>query len=123
MLLHNVINRGVGRCAIMILKYKALTSVGTLILLFLGREQLLKENLVDNGPGDRAGEVINCDSRSEIARTEDGTCNDTDNGLMGAVGTSLGRNVKKESVVKDPSTLMMPNPIEVSRELFKRKET
>jgi hypothetical protein len=105
----------------MMLKYYAATAAATLALMVAGREVLMRENLIDNGLGLRAGESVSCDARSKFARTEDGTCNDQALPLMGAANVPLGRNVKAEAVVKpDRVNVLNPNPIAVSRELLGR---
>lgn len=108
----------------MFIKYKAATTAGTLLLLVFGRDAFFENNLFDNGWGVRTYDVVDCNERTQSARTEDGTCNDADQPLMGAANVPFGRNVKKEAIYRESEekTLYEPNPIDVSRSLMRREK-
>src|SRR5205807_5071585 len=57
------------------------------------------------------------------ARTLDGTYNDLEEPLMGALGSRFGRNVPLADAVPDPDHLLLdPSPRRISLELMTRKE-
>lgn len=56
------------------------------------------------------------------ARTADGSWNNPENPKEGAAGTRFGRNVQPSSTVVDPTTLLDPNPREISRVLLTRDQ-
>jgi hypothetical protein len=61
------------------------------------------------------------DTRYRTARTLDGTYNDTEQPLMGSVGSRFGRNVPLERTQPEqPPRLLEPNPRRVSLELMTR---
>ncbi|MBC9250098.1 peroxidase [Pseudomonas alcaligenes] len=110
--------------------WPSLTKLGTLgiyaalITLAIERDVLFKENLfdVDNLPA--ANATITCDARSQVARTEDGTCNILSNPAEGSVYRRFGRNVNPAVTQgeTEADTLLSPNPREVSNVLMARGE-
>lgn len=96
--------------------------LGMLVLLGL-RFRLRAQNLYDSGRGPLdvppAGDEWHADHLT--ARTIDGTYNDLEEPLMGALGSRFGRNVPLEHAYPDPDDrLLEPNPRQVSRELLTR---
>jgi len=65
-----------------------------------------------------------CAGDAETVRTLDGTCNDLVRPFMGARGARFGRNILplQPAAFPDPTTMLSPNPREVSRQLFARDE-
>jgi hypothetical protein len=62
-------------------------------------------------------------TRHITARTADGTFNDLSRPEMGSAGTRFGRNIPLSQTYPEPeSTLLLPNPRTVSRELLTRRE-
>src|SRR5215469_12917242 len=59
-------------------------------------------------------------ARNLTARTADGTYNDLDHPIMGAVGTRFGRNIPLNHAYPNESTILTPNPRTVSVELLTR---
>lgn len=55
-------------------------------------------------------------------RSVDGSFNDLENPDMGRAGARFGRNFPLDQCIPDPSTLLEPNPREVSRKLMVRRE-
>src|SRR3989338_6074854 len=108
--------------------WPALTKLGTLgvfaglLALSMEREALLKNNLFDVDDYPRANRDIVCDARSLTARTEDGTCNILANPAEGSVYRRFGRNVNPAVTQGETSTLLSPNPREVSNSLMAREE-
>lgn len=95
-----------------------------LITLGIQREQLLKNNLFDLENYAALNSKIVCDARSQTARTEDGTCNILSNPAEGSVFTRFGRNVNPAYIKgeTEATTLLSPNPREVSNVLMARGE-
>ena len=92
------------------------------MLVLIGLRNVLREkNLVDTGRGPLDKPDISDHPNYLTARTLDGTFNNLDDPLMGALNSRFGRNVPLEFTVreKDPMT---PNPRTISRELLTRKE-
>ena len=108
--------------------WPALTKLGTLgivaglLTLAAEREELLKNNLFDleNYAGYNA--QINCDERSKAARTEDGTCNILSNPAEGSALMRFGRNVNPAYTQGETTTLLTPNPRDVSNSLLARDQ-
>ncbi|MBD9424354.1 peroxidase [Pseudomonas sp. PDM15] len=107
-----------------LVKFGTLGIYAGLITLALERDVLFKENLfdVDNLPA--ANATITCDARSQVARTEDGTCNILANPAEGSVYRRFGRNVNPNVThgETESDTLLSPNPREVSNVLMARGE-
>ncbi|WP_394559006.1 peroxidase family protein [Aquipseudomonas alcaligenes] len=107
-----------------LVKFGTLGIYAALISLALERDVLFKENLfdVDNLPA--ANAKITCDARSQVARTEDGTCNILANPAEGSVYRRFGRNVNPAVThgETESDTLLSPNPREVSNVLMARGE-
>jgi hypothetical protein len=94
--------------------------IAMLVLIGL-RNILRKKNLYDTGRGPLDRPDVNDHPRYLTARTLDGTFNNLDDPLMGALGSRFGRNVPLEFTVREKDPLD-PNPRLVSRELLTRKE-
>ncbi|PYC25709.1 peroxidase [Aquipseudomonas alcaligenes] len=107
-----------------LVKFGTLGIYAGLITLALERDVLFKNNLfdVDNLPAANAS--ITCDARSQVARTEDGTCNILANPAEGSVYRRFGRNVDPSVThgETEADTLLSPNPREVSNVLMARGE-
>lgn len=107
-----------------LVKFGTLGIYAGLITLALERDVLFKNNLfdVDNLPAANAS--ISCDARSQVARTEDGTCNILSNPAEGSVYRRFGRNVDPSVThgETEADTLLTPNPREVSNVLMARDE-
>ena len=105
-----------------LVKFGTLGIYAGLITLALERDVLFKNNLfdVDNLPAANAS--ITCDARSQVARTEDGTCNILSNPAEGSVYRRFGRNVDPSVTHGETDTLLSPNPREVSNVLMARGE-
>jgi hypothetical protein len=89
------------------------------------RDRLRARNLYDSGRGplDRPPADDLDHERHLTARTLDGTYNDLDEPLMGALGSRFGRNVPLDRVTPEPEErLLSPNPRTVSLELMTRRE-
>ena len=104
--------------------YKLPWPLGLLEVLGL-RFRLRAKNLYDSGRGvldvPPAGDEWHVDHLT--ARTVDGTYNDLQEPLMGALGSRFGRNVPRDHTYPDPDDrLLDPNPRRVSLELLTRKE-
>lgn len=88
------------------------------------REHLNNNNLYDSYkqlPKELDGKIVECNERSKIARTDNGTCNNLSEPVMGAKGVAFGRNVPLDEVVKkDQENLFFPNPIDISQNLLER---
>jgi len=98
--------------------------LGLLVVLGL-RFRLRAKNLYDSGRGPLdlppAGDEWHADHLT--ARTIDGTYNDLQEPLMGALGSRFGRNVPLDHAYPDPDDrLLEPNPRRVSLELLTRDE-
>jgi hypothetical protein len=92
--------------------------VATLVGL---RHRLRQENLFDRGEGrpPLPGEPGEWARR----RSVDGTFNDLADPLMGSAHSRFGRNVPLEHTHAEPaSTILVPDPLQVSEELLERKE-
>ncbi len=63
---------------------------------------------------------IKCPFSSELYRTHDGTCNTPNNPHAGKVGTRFARMGPYNLSTPETTTLMTPNPIDVSRKLLHR---
>jgi hypothetical protein len=97
--------------------------LGMLVLVGL-RFRLRARNLYDSGRGplDRPPADDFEHVRHLTARTLDGTYNDLDEPLMGALGSRFGRNVPLDRVAREPEPqLLEPNPRRVSLELLTRE--
>ncbi|MGZ4353358.1 MAG: peroxidase family protein [Gaiellaceae bacterium] len=89
------------------------------------RDRLRYRNLHDSGRGplDRPPADDFDHAHHLTARTLDGTYNDLDDPLMGALGSRFGRNVPLDEVVREPEdALLEPSPRTVSLELLTRDE-
>jgi hypothetical protein len=98
--------------------------LGLLVVLGL-RFRLRAKNLYDSGRGPLdlppAGDEWHADHLT--ARTIDGTYNDLQDPLMGALGSRFGRNVPLDHAYPDPDDrLLEPNPRRVSLELLTRDQ-
>lgn len=108
--------------------WPALTKLGTLgvmaglIVLAVERQELFENNLFDLENYGPYNADIQCDERSLTARTEDGTCNILSNPAEGSVYRRFGRNVDPAAGQGETSTLLSPNPREVSNQLMARQE-
>ncbi len=110
--------------------WPALTKFGTLgvvagLLTLAGeRSDLLKNNMFDLEDYTRLNAGITCDARSLGARTEDGTCNILSNPAEGSVYNRFGRNVNPTYTQgeTEATTLLYPNPREISNKLLARGE-
>src|SRR5690606_6192746 len=107
-----------------LVKFGTLGIYAGLITLALERDVLFKNNLfdVDNLPAANADIV--CDARSQVARTEHGTCNILANPAEGSVYRRSGRNVAPSVThgETEADSLLSPNPREVSNVLMARDE-
>jgi hypothetical protein len=98
--------------------------LGLLVVLGL-RFRLRAKNLYDSGRGTLdvppPGDEWHADHLT--ARTIDGTYNDLEEPLMGALGSRFGRNVPLDHAYPDPDDrLLEPDPRRVSLELLTRDE-
>ena len=98
--------------------------LGLLVVLGI-RFRLRAKNLYDSGRGPLdlppAGDEWHADHLT--ARTIDGTYNDLQDPLMGALGSRFGRNVPPDHAYPDPDDrLLEPNPRRVSLELLTRDQ-
>lgn len=84
------------------------------------REHLMSHNMIDTHVTYPANVV--CGPETMFARTIDGTCNDLNQTMMGAKGMRLGRNVSLADGHSVEEEILVPNPRQISRELFTRKE-
>jgi hypothetical protein len=85
------------------------------------RERLRHANLFDTGVPENGAPPF--DPRYRAARTLDGTHNDLERPMMGAMNTRFGRNVPPEDTFpEEPPRLLEPSPRAVSRELMTREE-
>src|SRR4051794_40382632 len=87
------------------------------------RFRLRASNLYDSGRGplDRPPTDGDAHAHHLTARTLDGTYNDLDEPLMGALGSRFGRNVPLDRVAAEPpERLLEPSPRRVSLELLTR---
>jgi hypothetical protein len=94
-----------------------------LVRIFRIRDRLRKENLHDTSHVASPAPVPPPDPGvpHQDVRTIDGTFNDLDNPMMGAVHTRFGRNVPLEHTIPDQEPgLMTPSPRLVSNELLRR---
>jgi hypothetical protein len=92
------------------------------MLVLIGLRNVLREkNLYDTGRGPLDKPDVDDHPRYMTARTLDGTFNNLDDPLMGALGSRFGRNVPLSATVRETDPLQ-PNPRTVSRELLTRKE-
>jgi Animal haem peroxidase len=98
--------------------------LGMLVLLGV-RFRLRARNLYDSGRGplDRPPADDELHANHLTARTLDGTYNDLDDPLMGALGSRFGRNVPLDHAYPESEDrLLEPNPRRVSLELLTRDE-
>ena len=108
--------------------WPALTKLGTLgvvsglLVLAVERQALFENNLFDVEDYSRYNPEIVCDARSQAARTEDGTCNILSNPAEGSVYRRFGRNVDPAVTHGETTTLLTPNPRDVSNSLMARNE-
>jgi hypothetical protein len=93
-----------------------------LLVLAAERQELFENNLFDVEDYSRHNGNISCDARSLAARTEDGTCNILANPAEGSVYMRFGRNVNPAVTHGETTTLLSPNPREVSNSLMARQE-
>lgn len=95
-----------------------------ILVLIFEREELLDNNLIEVENYERYNSQIQCDERSLIARTEDGTCNILENPSEGSANRRFGRNVQLEATYgeTEADTLLIPNPRDVSNTLLAREE-
>lgn len=106
--------------------WPAWTKLGTLgvlaglLTLAAEREKLFENNLLDVENYDRYNADITCDSRSLTARTEDGTCNILENPAEGSANRRFGRNVALAAANGETTTLLQPNPRDVSNSVMAR---
>ena len=105
-------------------KFGSLGIAAGLITLGAQRESLLKNNLFDLEDYPKLNAKITCDARSQTVRTEDGTCNILTNPAEGSVYVRFGRNVNPKYTPgeTEATTLLSPNPREVSNTLMARGE-
>ena len=85
------------------------------------RQWLDANNLVDTNSQFSTHTI--CDSKSDVARTANGSCNDKESPSMGAAGIRFGRNIRLSDVkaVTDQE-IFEPNPRLISLELLTRHE-
>jgi hypothetical protein len=98
--------------------------LGMLVLVGV-RFRLRAKNLYDSGRGplDRPPADDDLHANHVTARTLDGTYNDLDEPLMGALGSRFGRNVPLEDASPESDDrLLEPNPRRISLELLTRDE-
>jgi hypothetical protein len=98
--------------------------LGMLVLVGV-RFKLRAKNLYDSGRGplDQPPADDDLHANHLTARTIDGTYNDLQDPLMGALGSRFGRNVPLDHAYPDPDDkLLEPNPRTVSLELLTRDE-
>ena len=96
--------------------------LGMLVLLGI-RFRLRARNLYDSGRGplDRPPADDELHANHLTARTLDGTYNDLDEPLMGALGSRFGRNIPLDHAYPDADErLLQPSPRQVSLELLTR---
>jgi hypothetical protein len=89
------------------------------------RFRLRASNLYDSGRGplDRPPKDDDAHANHLTARTLDGTYNDLDEPLMGALGSRFGRNIPLADAQPDADDrLVEPSPRQISRELMTRHE-
>src|SRR6266516_3687306 len=89
------------------------------------RDRLRAKNLYDTGRGPLDKPPFTDPNQADYrgARTLDGTYNDLNDPLMGAIGSRFGRNVPLKHVYPDPpGKLLAPNPRTVSLELLTRDQ-
>jgi hypothetical protein len=87
------------------------------------RNRLRERNLFDTGRSRLDRPEIDADASYLTARTLDGSFNDLNDPLMGALGARFGRNVPLRYTYAEPTdALLQPNPRLVSRELLTREE-
>jgi Animal haem peroxidase len=94
------------------------------LLTLIGlRDRLREENLYDTGRGPLDRPDISAHPSYLTARTLDGTFNDLNDPLMGALGSRFGRNVPLRYTYRQPDdALLDPNPRLISRELLTREQ-
>jgi hypothetical protein len=94
------------------------------LLTLIGlRDRLRDENLYDTGRGPLDVPDISAHESYLTARTLDGTFNDLNDPLMGALGSRFGRNVPLRATYRQPDgALLDPNPRLVSQKLLTREE-
>jgi hypothetical protein len=94
------------------------------LLTLIGlRERLREENLYDTGRGPLDIPDVSAHQDYLTARTLDGTFNDLNDPLMGALGSRFGRNVPLRYTYRQPDeALLDPNPRLISRKLLTREE-
>ena len=94
-----------------------------LVTLIGLRDRLREENLYDTGRGPLDRPDVSEHPSYLTARTLDGTFNDLNDPLMGALGSRFGRNVPLRYTYQQPTdALLDPNPRLISRELLTREE-
>ena len=88
------------------------------------RDRLRAKNLYDTGRGPLDKPPFTDPNQADYlgARTLDGTYNDLDDPLMGAIGSRFGRNVPLDKAWnEEPPELYDPNPRLISRKLLTRE--
>src|SRR5580765_9073694 len=86
------------------------------LLTLIGlRDRLREENLYDTGRGPLDRPDISAHPSYLTARTLDGTFNDLNDPLMGALGSRFGRNVPIEKTwTERPERMLEPSPRMIS---------
>src|SRR3954454_23396677 len=86
------------------------------------RDSLRRLNLYDTGRGPLDRPDVDDHPSYLAARTLDGSFNDLNDPLMGALGSRFGRNVPLQyTYAQPPDSLLDPSPRVVSRELLTRE--
>jgi hypothetical protein len=87
------------------------------------RDRLREENLYDTGRGPLDRPDVSAHPSYLTARTLDGTFNDLNDPLMGALGSRFGRNVPLRYTYAQPDdALLDPNPRLISQKLLTRDQ-
>ncbi len=95
--------------------------VPALLQLSKMRKDLFNNNLFDNYVT-RPQTDRPCTEEDQYNRRIDGSCNDFEDTMAGAVWTRMARNVKPEAAQMDEENLFYPDPRKISRELLTRDE-
>jgi hypothetical protein len=87
------------------------------------RDRLREQNLYDTGRGPLDRPDVSAHPSYLTARTLDGTFNDLNDPLMGALGSRFGRNVPLRYTYAQPDdALLDPNPRLISQKLLTREQ-